>query len=438
MIDHIIEKNATEENFIQSIREVYEQVGAYLEQHPHYKKAKIFERMCEAERIFIFRVPWIDDQGEFQINRGFRVQMNSAIGPYKGGLRLHPSVNLDVLKFLGFEQIFKNSLTTLPLGAGKGGADFDPKGKSDNEVMRFCQSYMTELSNYIGANVDVPAGDIGTSSREIGYMFGQYKRIARRFTSAMTGKDASYGGIHYRPEATGYGCVYFAREMLTHQYDSLDNKRCNISGAGNVAIYTAEKLLQLDARPITLSDSRGFLYAEEGLTKEQVEELKTFKLQQRKPLQEFAGKHNLAFYEGAKPWSVPSDIAFPSAIENEIGETEAQEIIKNGCHYLLEGANMPCTDRAHALLREAGVTYIPGKAANAGGVAVSGLEMVQGAQGLIWEPGEVDYKLQHIMKQIHDTCQHYGQDHGSIDYVKGANVGGFVRVADAMMAQGLV
>lgn len=437
----IAKRNKGEKEFIQAIQEVAEVIVPYLDEHPKYKNARIFERMCEPERVFIFRVPWVDDKGEFQINRGFRIQMNSAIGPYKGGLRLHPSVNLSILKFLAFEQVFKNSLTTLPMGAGKGGADFDPKGKSDNEVMRFCQSFMTELAKYIGPNVDVPAGDIGTGAREIGYLFGQYKRIKGEFEGVLTGKGLSYGGSLIRTEATGYGSVYFAREMLKTRNKSFRGKKCVISGSGNVAQYSAEKLLELGAKVIAMSDSGGTIYDKSGINKDKLEWLKDLKNNRRGRISEYTKEFKGSTYlEGEKPWGVPCDMAFPSATQNELGEEDARTLVKNGCFLISEGANMPCTPEAISIFQAAKILYGPGKAANAGGVAVSGLEMSQNSLRFSWTREEVDAKLHSIMVDIHSQCVQHGRKGRSkyVDYVQGANIAGFLKVADAMYAQGLV
>jgi glutamate dehydrogenase (NADP+) len=431
-------RNRGEKEFIQAVREVAEVVIPFIIDTPKYHNQKILERICEPERVFIFRVPWMDDKGRYQINRGFRIQMNSAIGPYKGGLRLHPSVNLSILKFLAFEQVFKNSLTTLPLGAGKGGADFDPKYRSDNEVMRFCQSYMTELSKYIGANIDIPAGDIGTGSREIGYMFGQYKRINKEFVGVLTGKDFSYGGSLIRPEATGYGCVYFMDEMLKHHNESIEGKKCLVSGSGNVSQYTIKKLLSLGAIPVTVSDSDGVLYAPEGIDQEMWEYLMELKNVRRGRVKEMAEYFGVEYYEGAKPWIIKADLAFPSATQNEIDEEDAHKMAKNGVFAVAEGANMPSTPEAIRIYKENKILYAPGKASNAGGVAVSGLEMAQNSIRYTWTKEEVDQKLKDIMVNIHKNSIEYGQINGIVDYVKGANIAGFVKVADAMMAQGLV
>lgn len=431
-------KNPGEQEYLQAVAEVAYDIIPFTLEHRKYHDAKVFERMCEPERIFIFRVPWMTDDGEIMISRGYRIQMNSAIGPYKGGIRLHPSVNLSILKFLAFEQIFKNSLTTLPLGAGKGGADFDPKGRSDNEVMRFCQSYMTELAKYIGSNVDVPAGDIGTGSREIGYMFGQYKRLKNEFVGVLTGKEFSYGGSFIRPEATGYGCVYFVEDMLKNAGDSLEGKRCVISGSGNVAQYTTKKLIDLGAKVIALSDSKGFAYDSDGVDEQKWHYLMELKNQVRGSLRQYAEKFSCDYYEGKKPWYLKCDIAIPCATQNELNTKDARALIDNGCQLVAEGANMPCTPMAIELFHENNVLYGPGKATNAGGVAVSGLEMAQNSIRYSWTEEQVDTKLKSIMKEIHNKCVSYGENGEVINYGKGANIAGFVKVADAMLAQGIV
>lgn len=434
----VIAKNPGENEFHQAVREVVESVMPYVEANPKYQKAKILERMVEPERTVTFRVPWCDDKGEFQVNRGFRIQMNSAIGPYKGGIRLHPSVNLGILKFLAFEQVFKNSLTTLPMGGAKGGSDFDPKGKSDNEVMRFCQSFMTELQRHVGPDTDVPAGDIGTGGREIGFMFGQYKRLRNEFTGVLTGKGLTWGGSLIRPEATGYGCVYFAQEMLKTKGESLKGKVCVVSGSGNVAQYTVEKLLQLGAKPVTLSDSNGYIYDPDGISEQKLKFVIELKNVKRGRIKEYADKYGCKYVDGKKPWDVKCDIAFPSATQNEISEADAKKLIKNGCICVAEGANMPSTPEAIEVYLGAKILYAPGKASNAGGVATSGLEMSQNSQRLSWTSEEVDAKLHQIMISIHESCVKYGKEGNYINYVKGANIAGFVKVADAMLAQGLV
>ncbi len=433
------QKNPNEKEFLQAVKEVAEVVIPYIDENPAYQKIALMERLAEAERILIFRVPWIDDQGKYHVNRGYRIEMNSAIGPYKGGLRFHPSVNLSILKFLAFEQVFKNSLTMLPMGGGKGGADFDPKGKSDNEVMRFCQSYMTELYRHIGPNTDVPAGDIGVGAREVGYLFGQYKRLTNEFTGVLTGKGLEFGGSCLRPEATGYGLCYFAKEMLEHQGNSMKDKKVLISGSGNVAQYAIEKVIELGGIPITASDSSGFIHDPDGINQEKLEYIFELKNVRRGRIKEYADKYKVMYYEGQNPWGVKADIAFPCATQNEIVKEDAQRLVDNGCKLVAEGANMPCTPEAIAIFQDNGILYGPGKAANAGGVAVSGLEMSQNAQHLSWTREEVDAKLRDIMKNIHRKCVKYGTTNGgNVDYVKGANIGGFVRVADAMIAQGHV
>ncbi|KJZ38390.1 NADP-specific glutamate dehydrogenase [Pseudomonas fluorescens] len=424
--------------FHQAVEEVLRSLWPFLEANPHYLTSGILERICEPERAIVFRVSWVDDQGNVQVNRGFRIQMNSAIGPYKGGLRFHPSVNLGVLKFLAFEQTFKNSLTSLPMGGGKGGSDFDPKGKSDAEVMRFCQAFMSELYRHIGADVDVPAGDIGVGAREIGFLFGQYKRLSNQFTSVLTGKGPSYGGSLIRPEATGFGCVYFAEEMLKRSGETVEGKRVAISGSGNVAQYAARKVMDLGGKVISLSDSEGTLYCESGLTEEQWLAVLELKNVQRGRISELAGCFGLEFKAGQHPWALSCDIALPCATQNELDAEAARTLLRNGCICVAEGANMPTTLEAVDLFIEAGILFAPGKASNAGGVAVSGLEMSQNAMRLLWTGGEVDSKLHAIMQSIHHACVHYGEENGRINYVKGANIAGFVKVADAMLAQGVV
>ncbi|WP_374287045.1 NADP-specific glutamate dehydrogenase [Pseudomonas fluvialis] len=424
--------------FHQAVEEVLRSLWPFLEANPHYRDAGILERMVEPERVILFRVPWVNDAGQVQVNRGYRVQMSSAIGPYKGGLRFHPSVNLGVLKFLAFEQVFKNSLTSLPMGGGKGGSDFDPKGKSEGEVMRFCQSFMSELYRHIGADLDVPAGDIGVGGREIGYLFGQYKRLSNQFTSVLTGKGLTYGGSLIRPEATGYGCVYFTQEMLKRDGQDFDGKRVTISGSGNVAQYAAQKVMELGGSVISLSDSEGTLFIEAGLSEEQWQYLMDLKNVRRGRLSEMAAHYGLQFLAGQRPWQLPCDIALPCATQNELDGNDARTLLKNGCFCVAEGANMPSTLEAVDLFVEAGIFYAPGKASNAGGVATSGLEMSQNAMRLHWTAGEVDERLHGIMQNIHHACVHYGEENGRINYVKGANIAGFVKVADAMLAQGVV
>ena len=439
-MDRVAERNPNEPEFLQAVEEVAETIVPFMEAHPKYKDARILERIVEPERVLMFRVPWTDDAGQVHVNRGFRVEFNSAIGPYKGGLRFHPTVNLSILKFLGFEQIFKNSLTTLPMGGGKGGSDFDPKGKSDNEVMRFCQSFMTELARHIGANTDVPAGDIGVGGREIGYMFGQYKRIRNEFTGVLTGKGLNWGGSLIRPEATGYGCVYFAEEMLNHKGDSMKGKTVAISGSGNVAQFAAEKCLQLGAKVVTMSDSKGTIYDPEGIDVDKLAYIKDLKNVQRGRIKEYAAAFNSAsFLEGQRPWGVEVDVALPCATQNELNGEEAATLLAHGCTCVAEGANMPSTPEAIEAFGEAGILFAPGKASNAGGVATSGLEMSQNSLRYNWTREEVDAKLHRIMKDIHEQCVSYGtNDDGSVDYVRGANVAGFVKVADAMLDQGVV
>ena len=432
-------RNQNEPEFLQAVTEVAETVLPYIVQHDIYYGQNILLRMVEPERVVSFRVAWIDDQEKIQVNRGYRIEMNSAIGPYKGGLRFHPSVNLSVLKFLAFEQIFKNSLTTLPMGGGKGGSDFDPKGKSDTEVMRFCQSFMTELFRHIGPNRDIPAGDIGVGSREIGYLFGQYKRLKNEFTGVLTGKGVSWGGSLIRPEATGYGVVYFTQNMLHHHKDSIEGKTIVISGSGNVAQFAAEKCNQLGAKVITLSDSSGYLYDAEGINEEKLSHIMHLKNVERKRLDAYIEKYPKArFYPGKKVWEVPCDIALPCATQNELDRTDAEQLVANGCKALGEGANMPCTPEAISHFQTHAVLYAPGKASNAGGVAVSGLEMAQNSLRYNWTREQVDDKLKDIMADIHSACLQYGQEDKHMNYVKGANIAGFVKVADAMLAQGVV
>ena len=433
-------KNGHEPEFIQAVLEVAEAVIPYIEENPKYKTAKILERIIEPERVIQFRVPWVDDSGEVQVNRGFRVEFNSAIGPYKGGLRFHPSVNLSILKFLGFEQIFKNSLTTLPMGGGKGGSDFNPKGKSDNEVMKFCQSFMTELSRHIGPNTDVPAGDIGVGGREIGYMFGQYKRLRNEFTGVLTGKGINWGGSLIRPEATGYGTVYFAAEMLKTKGDDFSGKVVSISGSGNVAQFACEKATQLGAKVVTMSDSKGFIHDPSGIDKEKLAWIMDLKNNRRGRIKEYADHFDgVTFHENEKPWSVKVDVALPCATQNELNEDQAKDLVNNGCIAVAEGANMPCTPEAIAAFQSNKVLFSPGKASNAGGVATSGLEMSQNSLRYNWTREEVDQKLHNIMLDIHKQCVDFGKgEDGFIDYVKGANIAGFVKVADAMIDQGVV
>ena len=432
-------RNLHETEFLQAVYEVAESIIPFAENHPKYKINKILERIAEPERTIIFRVPWLNDQGEVEINRGFRVQMNSAIGPYKGGLRFHPSVNLSVLKFLAFEQVFKNSLTGLPMGGGKGGSDFDPKGKSENEIMKFCQSFMTELYRHVGADIDVPAGDIGVGAREIGFLFGQYKRIRGEFTGVLTGKGSEWGGSLIRPEATGYGVVYFVQEMLKLKNDSLKGKNIVISGSGNVAQYTAEKCIQLGAKVLTLSDSEGFIYDPNGIDAEKLKFVMDLKNNQRGRIKAYADQYGCEFFAKGKPWGIKCDIAFPNATQNELDEHDAALLIKNGCFCVAEGANMPSTSEAIHVFEKARILYAPGKAANAGGVAVSGLEMSQNSLRYSWGREKIDIKLKLIISQIHHACVKYGrEDEEYVNYLKGANIAGFVKVADAMIAQGIV
>jgi len=431
-------KNAGETEFLQAVEEVAEAVIPFMEENPKYNNKMLLERMVEPERVLMFRVPWLDDKGKTQVNRGYRVEFNSAIGPYKGGLRFHPSVNLSILKFLGFEQVFKNSLTTLPMGGGKGGADFNPKGKSDNEVMKFCQSFMTELCRHIGPNTDVPAGDIGVGGREIGFMFGQYKRIRNEFTGVLTGKGMSWGGSLIRPEATGYGNVYFAQNMLAVKGDSFSGKTVTISGAGNVAQYACQKATELGAKVVTLSDSSGYIYDANGIDAEKLAFVMELKNVRRGRIKEYADKFGCDFHAGARPWSVNCDIALPCATQNELDQAEAKTLVANRCILVSEGANMPATPEAIAVFQDAKILFAPGKASNAGGVATSGLEMSQNSLRMNWTREEVDTKLKQIMQDIHSSCIEYGTEGDYVDYVKGANIAGFVKVADAMLDQGLV
>ncbi len=438
-IDSVKVRNGNEPEFIQAVTEVAETVLPFIENNPKYNNAMLLERMVEPERVIMFRVPWLDDKGDVQVNRGFRIEMNSAIGPYKGGLRFHPSVNLGILKFLAFEQVFKNSLTTLPMGGGKGGSDFNPKGKSDNEVMRFCQSFMSELFRHIGPNTDVPAGDIGVGGREIGFMFGQYKRLRNEFTGVLTGKGAAWGGSLIRPEATGYGNVYFAEQMLKTNGESFDGKTVVISGSGNVAQYACEKATELGAKVLTLSDSSGYIYDTAGIDAEKLAFVMELKNVKRGRIKAYADHFGCEFHEGARPWSVACDIALPCATQNELNAEEAKALVANGCNCVSEGANMPCTPEAIEVFDQNKILFAPGKASNAGGVAVSGLEMSQNSLRYNWTREEVDAKLHAIMVDIHTSCVAYGSDgNGYTNYVKGANVAGFVKVADAMLDQGVV
>jgi len=446
LVEQVKAKNPSEPEFHQAVQEVVDSLSLVLERYPEYRSAKILERIVEPERVLMFRVPWMDDQGEIHVNRGFRIEMNSAIGPYKGGLRFHPSVNLGILKFLAFEQVFKNSLTTLPLGGGKGGSDFDPKGKSDNEVMRFCQSFMTELFRHIGPDTDVPAGDIGVGGREIGYLFGQYKRLKNEFTGVLTGKGLNWGGSRIRPEATGYGAVYFAAEMLTTRKQTLEGKTCLVSGSGNVAQYTVEKINQLGGKAVTLSDSTGYIYDEAGIDAKKLAFVMELKNEKRGRIKDYADEFKGVVYTPLDPsmdynplWNNKAHCAFPSATQNEINNIDAQNLVKNGVYVVSEGANMPTTFDGVKVFLDAGILYAPGKAANAGGVATSGLEMAQNSMRLPWTREEVDNRLRMIMIDIHTTCVLVAERFGTPgNYVNGANIGGFLKVADAMLDQGLV
>lgn len=439
-MSELIARNPGEKEFHQAVREVVESVASYVTAYPHFIDLKILERMTEPERIVIFRVPWMDDRGEIHINRGFRVQMNSALGPYKGGIRFHASVNLSIMKFLAFEQVFKNSLTTLPMGGGKGGSDFSPRGKSDAEVMRFCQSFMTELYRHIGPNTDVPAGDIGVGGREIGFLFGQYKRLRDEFTGTLTGKGLGWGGSLLRPEATGYGVCYFAQEMLALKGESFEGKTVLVSGSGNVAQYAAQKAMRLGAKVVTLSDSDGFVHDPDGLDEEKLNFVLNLKNVRRGRISEYAKQYPGArYYPGERPWGIPCDIALPCATQNEIEAPDAERLLKGGCSCVVEGANMPTTPEAIALFQKARILYSPGKASNAGGVATSGLEMTQNSIRQKWSAEEVDAQLHRIMSEIHASCLKYGKEEdGYINYVKGANIAGFIKVANAMADQGLV
>ena len=439
VFDLVKKRNPAEYEFHQAVEEVLYSLEPVIEQHPEYRESKILERLVEPERGIMFRVPWMDDNGDFQVNRGVRIEFNSALGPYKGGLRFHPTVNLGILKFLAFEQIFKNSLTTLAMGGGKGGSDFNPKGKSDTEVMRFCQSFMTELSRHIGPNTDVPAGDIGVGAREIGYLFGQYKRLRNEFTGVLTGKGLNWGGSLIRPEATGFGSVYFAEEMLGTKNDSIEGKTCTVSGSGNVAQFTVRKLIELGAKPVTLSDSSGFIYDPDGITEEKLQYVMILKNIKRGRIKEYADEYKVEYHEGKRPWAVPCEGAFPSATQNEIDNKDAETLVKNGCKLVSEGANMPTTPEGTDVFLDAKILYGPGKAANAGGVATSGLEMSQNAMRLAWNAEEVDEKLHGIMIAIHRATSEAAKEYGHEgNYVMGANIAGFTKVADAMIDQGLV
>jgi glutamate dehydrogenase (NADP+) len=439
-MEMVTKRNNHEPEFLQAVQEVAETVIPYIANNDIYSGKNILLRMVEPERLISFRVSWVDDAGEIQVNRGYRIQMNSAIGPYKGGLRFHPSVNASILKFLAFEQVFKNSLTTLPMGGGKGGSDFDPKGKSDNEIMRFCHAFMSELYRHIGHNTDVPAGDIGVGSREIGFMFGMYKKLNNAFTGVLTGKGASWGGSLIRPEATGYGTVYFAQNMLMRKDDSFKDKKVVISGSGNVAQYAAEKAIELGATVLTLSDSQGYIHDADGISSEKLKHVMFIKNEKRGRISEYVAKYPKAkFIKGERPWSVKCDIALPCATQNELNGDEAKALIANGCMCVSEGANMPSTPEAIHEFQKSKILFAPGKASNAGGVATSGLEMSQNSLRLSWSRKEVDDKLKDIMEDIHDSCVEYGENEdGTIDYIKGANIAGFVKVADAMLAQGVV
>ena len=439
-IDAVAKRNPNEPEFMQAVKEVAETVIPFIEQNDKYQNKMLLERMVESERVIMFRVVWTDDDGKTQVNRGYRIQMNSAIGPYKGGIRFHPSVNLSILKFLAFEQTFKNSLTTLPMGGGKGGSDFDPKGKSENEIMRFCQSFMTELSRHIGGNTDVPAGDIGVGGREVGFMFGQYKRLRNEFSGVLTGKGISFGGSLIRPEATGYGDVYFAQSMLATKGESFNGKTVVVSGSGNVAQYAIEKATELGAKVVTASDSSGYIYDENGIDAERLAHIMQIKNVDFSRISEYVKKYpNAKFVAGKRPWGVACDVALPCATQNELNEDEAKTLVSNGCICVAEGANMPTTPEAIEVFHKAKILFAPGKASNAGGVATSGLEMSQNSIRLSWSSEEVDEKLKSIMANIHEACVKYGKDSdGYVDYVKGANIAGFVKVADAMLAQGVV
>ena len=435
----IEKRNAHEPEFMQAVKEVAEDLIPYIIKQNIYHGKNILMRMCEPERVLMFRVNWVDDNGEIRVNRGYRIEMNSAIGPYKGGLRFHPSVNLSILKFLAFEQVFKNSLTTLPMGGGKGGSDFDPKNKSDSEVMRFCQSFMTELFRHIGPNTDIPAGDIGVGGREIGYMFGQYKRLKNEFTGVLTGKGVSWGGSLIRPEATGYGTVYFAEDMLNYEGNSLKGKTVTISGAGNVAQYAAEKCLHLGAKVLTMSDSNGFIFDKDGINEDKLKHIMFLKNVKRSRISEYLKKYpNASYVKDKKPWSIKCDVALPCATQNELDHHDAKNLISNGCYCVAEGANMPCTIKAISKFKQNKILYAPGKASNAGGVAVSGLEMAQNSLRYSWSREEVDEKLKQIMINIHRSCLEFGKEKDYINYGKGANISSFIKVADAMLAQGVV
>ena len=434
----LIKRNPGEIEFHQAVEEVAANVIPFINKHPKYIKNRILERMTEPDRTIIFRVCWEDDEGNVRTNRGYRIQFNNSIGPYKGGLRFHHSVNLSILKFLGFEQTFKNSLTTLPMGSGKGGADFNPKGKSEREIMRFCQAFMTELSKHIGENVDVPAGDIGVGAREISYMFGQYKRLKNEFTGTLTGKALEFGGSLIRKEATGYGCAYFMEEMLKNQGDSIEGKNCIVSGSGNVAQFCAQKIMHLGGKVLTLSDSSGFIHDPDGLNEEKLDFIIDLKTNRRGRIAEFAEKFKCKFYKDKRPWSIKADLAFPCATQNELELPDAEQLIKNGCKAIAEGANMPTTKDAIEAIHKAKIIFSPGKASNAGGVAVSGLEMTQNSIRLSWQREEMEERLKTIMHDIHQQCVNYGTEKDHVDYIKGANIAGFVKVAEAMVAYGVI
>ena len=435
----IEKRNSHEPEFMQAVKEVAEDLIPYIIKQDIYHGKNILMRMCEPERVLMFRVNWVDDNGEIRVNRGYRIEMNSAIGPYKGGLRFHPSVNLSILKFLAFEQVFKNSLTTLPMGGGKGGSDFDPKNKSNSEVMRFCQSFMTELFRHIGPNTDIPAGDIGVGGREIGYMFGQYKRLKNEFTGVLTGKGVSWGGSLIRPEATGYGTVYFAEDMLNYEGNTIKGKTVTISGAGNVAQYAAEKCLHLGAKVLTMSDSNGFIFDKDGINEDKLKHIMFLKNVKRSRISEYLKKYpNASYVKDKKPWSIKCDVALPCATQNELDHLDAKNLISNGCYCVAEGANMPCTIKAISEFKQNKILYAPGKASNAGGVAVSGLEMAQNSLRYSWSREEVDEKLKQIMINIHRSCLEFGKEKDYINYGKGANISSFIKVADAMLAQGVV
>ena len=437
-MDKIINKNPEQVEFHQAVKEVMESIWDFLNDNPHYQHANILERIVEPERVIMFRVPWRDDMGKIHVNRGFRVEFNSAIGPYKGGLRFHPSVNLGILKFLGFEQIFKNSLTSLPMGGGKGGSDFDPKGKSDNEVMSFCQSFMSELQRHIGPYTDIPAGDIGVGGRELGFMFGQYKKLRNEFTGVLTGKGLNWGGSLIRPEATGYGAVYFAEEMLNNISDSIKDKVVCISGSGNVAQYAMEKVNDLGGKVVSLSDSSGSIYDKDGIKGDKLDFIMDLKNNKRGRIKEYAEKFNVEYFERQRPWLIKCDVAIPSATQNEIDKKDAKQLIDNGCKCIVEGANMPSSSEAVEIFLNNKILFGPGKAANAGGVAVSGLEMSQNSMFASWSREEVDSRLKNIMNKIHEQCVAYGSKNDFVNYVKGANIAGFIKVADSMLDQGVV